>query len=530
MDLLFEEDDNSLRREYLLTAAGSPEINGTYTQNSDDGMFYNKRAGTGDPPGTLFIITLDTIAEKGEDSDVAWVLQSHNVQSHQVVSFYAAPCDDPESLSLPAKGWTALSGLEPVPRVYARPKQQPRDRASNLGIIDEDKERDFSLEPFWAPEEDILLSDEEVDMDQFNDWDEIREELAQAYEGDGDMEDEFEDLSSEGDSDYGDLDLPEDLMENFRDGQFGHKPKADNEGLFSSDRQRELFYPRGSTVDSDTSDDFCVIRHDTNEYDQETSEGRTSMSSQGDTDNKEEKPTKPVEENIEIGNSANLADKENNSTLNPQLVYARSRIGATTKDERPEVSASLYGCKILKMGSSEELNIRRLIEPVQDPFTPAHQRSRKNSDKQIDVDLISAFRESSESRTTQRKAGRNTGGKSTMDANLSNSDKNYRKRRLLSGNVETPSNVGEVNKGEEAKLNSKKSRLSETKGDQERLKLDNELHQLKTKMRKCDRLSKLRARGRTLTKEQQETLVNKSKHQRRIDELRKLFGSTVGKS
>merc|ERR1719320_1734458 len=80
-------------------------------------------------------------------------------------------------------------------------------------------------------------------------------------------------------------------MDNFRDGHFGHKPKGANELLLAQDRQREGYYPRGSTVDSDTSDELSIIRHDTNEFDQETSEGMTSTSSQGDVDVKEDKPS-----------------------------------------------------------------------------------------------------------------------------------------------------------------------------------------------------------------------------------------------
>jgi hypothetical protein len=183
----FEEGGNPLRREYLLTAAGSPEINGLYTQNSDDGMFYDKKAATGDPPGTIYIVTLDSFADKGEDFEVAWVLQSHNVETHRVISFYVAPCNDPESLSLPAKGWTVISGVEPVPKVFARPKVKPRDPASKLGIIEEDKERDFSLEPFWVPQEDRLPSEDGADMYQLYDWDEIREDIGQEQEDDGEM-------------------------------------------------------------------------------------------------------------------------------------------------------------------------------------------------------------------------------------------------------------------------------------------------------------------------------------------------------
>merc|ERR1711974_453486 len=52
--------------------------------------------------------------------------------------------------------------------------------------------------------------------------------------------------------------------------------------------------------------------------------------------------------------------------------------------------------------------------------------------------------------------------------------------------------------------------------------MEEEMHDLKVKMRKCDRLSKLRKRGRNLTKEQQDSLVHKSKYQRRIEELRRL--------
>jgi len=529
MDVLSDEEDNSLRRVYLLTAAGSPEINGTYTQNSDDGMFYNKRAAASDPPGTLFIITLDSIADRGEGFDVAWVLQSHDVESHRVVSFYAAPCDDPESLGLPAKGWTAISGIEPVPKVYARPKQEPRDRASTLDVIEEGKEKEFSLEPFWPDEEEILPSEDEANRDQFCDWDEIRGVLEHEYEVD--VQEESDELSSEDDSDY-DLELPDDLMDNYRDGHFGHKPKPEDEIKFSPDRQRELYYPRGSAVDSDTSDDLSIIRHDTNEFDQETSEGRTSTSSQGDGEEKEEKPSVQVVQNVHSEKKGQLACNVNNTSLNQQLLLnSRNHVGTKTVEkqraEPPIVCASLYGCKLIRSGSLEDLAIQPLIQRVKDPFTKAHQRFRKSQDQQTDVDLISAFKETSDSRPTQLRPGRVPRNKSATNSSSSKSD---RKRQVIPANVETPTNVAKVNNGEEVKLDRKVAQTSSTNRDEELLKLENELHQLKTKMRKCDRLSKLRNRGRSLTKEQQDTLVSKSKHQHRIEELRKLIGFNVGKS
>merc|ERR1711974_295155 len=52
--------------------------------------------------------------------------------------------------------------------------------------------------------------------------------------------------------------------------------------------------------------------------------------------------------------------------------------------------------------------------------------------------------------------------------------------------------------------------------------MEEEMHDLKVKMRKCDRLSKLRKRGRNLSKEQQALLLSKEKMKRRLDELKKL--------
>lgn len=495
MDILLEPEN--LRREYLLTSAGSQEINGTYSQNSEDGMFYNKRAATSDPPGIIFVITLDSLTDKGEDFDIAWVLQSHDTTSNEVVTFYAAPCDDPDSLGLPVKGWTAISGLEPLPRVFARPKQQPRDRASTLDIIEEDEEVDFSLDPFWAPDEDQGSEEDPGDLDQFYDWDEIRDDVDEEYE-DGEMG-EFEEQSSEGDSDYGEVELPDDLMANFRDGHFGHKA----EGRTS----------HSSEVDEKTK--TSISSEVVNE------KGMDLISRPGEGDEKEEQPPVPAAQNVKIVRAGGV-----NSALNQQLVFARNRGGVPLVDQRQKpINGSLYGCKVLKRGSREEAAIRMLITPVKDQFSPANPRYRKRSldGKQFDVDLITAVLDTSESRTVQRRARRNSGEKSP--------DRNRRRRmRTPPVNVETLVATDEVGTGKEVKVDQKMSQSSGRKDDPERLKLERELHLLKTKMRKCDRLSKLRDRGRSLTKEQQETLVNKSKHQHRIDELRRALGSDVGRS
>jgi len=53
--------------------------------------------------------------------------------------------------------------------------------------------------------------------------------------------------------------------------------------------------------------------------------------------------------------------------------------------------------------------------------------------------------------------------------------------------------------------------------------LEEEMHDLKVKMRKCDRLSKLRKRGRNLAKPQQTLLANKSRHQARLEEIKKIM-------
>merc|ERR1719289_73871 len=237
------------QREYLLTAAGSKEVNGSYTVSSENDLIYKKRHTTGDSSSVLYIITLDSLPDLGEDFEIAWVLQSHNAISDEAITFYATPCEDPDSLAFPIKGWIAVSGLEPVPRMFPRPIQHPRGRNSTLDIIEEDEEVDFSIEPFYADDHDPDDSNEEW-RGTFADWDE--------YAGD-DLDEEWNENysevpSSEGEeSDYGEIELPDDIMENFKEGQFVHKQRPQD----SSANDLRARSPRGvgNDADSDTSEE-----------------------------------------------------------------------------------------------------------------------------------------------------------------------------------------------------------------------------------------------------------------------------------
>merc|ERR1719419_498182 len=172
----------------------------------------------------VYIITLESLPELGEDFEVAWALQSHDADSDEVVTFYATPCEEPEAQGFPLIGWITVSGLEPVPRIFPRPIQLPRDRTSNLDIIEEDTERDFSIEPFWSNELNQEDSGDEC-LGMFHDWDQFGGDVADEDWRDG----EFDEQSSEGDdSDCGEVELPDDIMENFKDGTFVHKQKQVN--------------------------------------------------------------------------------------------------------------------------------------------------------------------------------------------------------------------------------------------------------------------------------------------------------------
>jgi len=558
MDIL-KESENPPKRECLLTAAGSQEVNGSYTQTSEEDLFYKKKYTAGDPAGIVYIITLESLPELGEDFEVAWALQSHDTVSDEVVTFYATPCDEPEAQGFPLKGWITISGLEPVPRIFPRPVQLPRDRASNLDIIVENLEQDFPIEPFWAENQNPQNAVDEEDMGMFDDWDEFRDDEEEVW-----RDNNYEEPSSEGeDSDYGEVELPDDIMANFQDGHFVHKHNPVDNSV--PDERAEAVSPLGNDVDSDTSEDNTVVRHDANRdslYDQSEASSKSLVS--GQVDEKEEveeedegdavKVELPPQRRMESGACTDRDYTETSEVdlKNPQLAYARSqgKEGEITivdlRTEPPSISGARIGSLVMRharvgSGQQDEIDFRvisspykPLIAPPKDPFISSKSRTGRDP---VDVDLIEGVK------SPRRKSGRVTG------SNESQRRKSQRKQPgKRSQNNEIPTNnngVGDEEK--EAKLSEvttekvtqtkteektdiNVSSQSESKRDPQREKLEEEMHQLKTKMRKCDRLSKLRKRGRTLSKEQQETLVHKSKYQKRIEELRKELGSDIGKS
>jgi len=567
----------SPKREYLLTAAGSKEVNGSYTVSSENDLIYKKRHTTGDSSSVLYIITLDSLPDLGEDFEIAWVLQSHNAISDEAITFYATPCEDPDSLAFPIKGWIAVSGLEPVPRMFPRPMQDPRGRSSTLDIIEEDEEVDFSIEPFYADDHDSDDSVEEF-RGTFADWDEFAGD-----DLDEDWNDNYsEEPSSEGeDSDYGEIELPDDIMENFEEGQFVRKQRPQD----SSADDLRAGSPRGAgnEVDSDTSEDDTETRHDTSRnsiIDHGELPDRLFMSSQPDEKDvvEVEQIVLPPQRRMESGiclDNLGREEKETTATatttnntvdlMNPHLAYARSLgvKGEITivdlRNDTPMITGARVGSRVLRhtrqgSGRQDELDFRiasppyrPLLAPPKDPFMPAitaHSRSRTSRDH-FDVDLISSVVPEKPIKAPRRKSARFTPGSNELPRRKSR-EKRGRKRTQ---NVEKTSAQGVEEKeskrdnkdpdlesvsqnilSQEAKPKAQPaSHKYERKRDTEREKLEEEMHQLKTKMRKCDRLSKLRKRGRNLTKEQQDSLVHKSKYQRRIEELRRLLGSDIGR-
>jgi len=570
------EPEYSPRREYLLTASGSEEVNGSYTVSSENDLFYKKRHSVCDSSSVVYIITLDSLPDLGENFEIAWVLQSHDAVSDEAVTFYATPCEDPDSVAFPLKGWIAVSGLEPVPRMFPRPMQHPRGRSSTLDIIEEDEEVDFSIEPFWAHDEDNDESNEEW-RGTFADWDE--------YAGD-DLDEEWnenysEEPSSEGEeSDYGEIELPDDIMENFEEGQFVHKQRPQD----SSANDQRTRSPRGASneVDSDTSEDYTEIRHDTSRnsiVDHGELPGMLSLPSQPDEkEMDEEKQIVFPAQRRESGVCSDNLDKEEEDTtasatttnntvdlMNPHLAHARSLgvKGEITmvdlRNDTPTITGARVGSRILRhsrrsSGRQDELDVRivsppyrPLIAPPKDPFIPAitvHSRSRTSRDH-MDVDLISSVVPEKPAKTPRRKSARlipggnelprrktreKRGKKRTQNVEETPAKGVQEKEAKRDNEVPAIESVSQSIPSEEVKRKAQPtSHNVERKRDPEREKLEEEMHQLKTKMRKCDRLSKLRKRGRNLTKEQQDSLVHKSKYQRRIEELRRLLGSDIGR-
>jgi len=244
---------------------------------------------------------------------------------------------------------------------------------------------------------------------------------------------------------------------------------------------------------------------------------------------------------------------------NPDLAFARSQgtVGEITivdlRTDPPGITGARIGSSIMRQGRAvsaqqDEMDFRiisppykPLIAPVKDPFissTPELKRSRSGQREHVDVDLISAL-VPPEVKTLQRV-------KSPVSRSPGKTKRGHKGKFLQSFEQQPITNVEQKEKKQdedgietsaqtipsstEVKKHVIASPPPEEKRDPVREKLEEEMHLLKTKMRKCDRLSKLRKRGRNLTKEQQETLVDKSKYQKRIDELRKLLGSDIGRS
>jgi len=550
-----QEQDNPPRRECLLTASGSKEVNGSYIQTSEEDLFYKKKYTAGDAAGIVYIITLESLPELGEDFEVAWALQSHDTDSDEVVTFYATPCEEPEAQGFPLIGWITVSGLEPVPRIFPRPMQLPRVRTSNLDIIEENMERDFSIEPFWANDH-----NQEDSRDQgegiFHDWDK--------FGGDDADEDwrhgEFDERSSDGDdSESEEVELPDDIMENFKDGTFVHKHNQVNP---TPNERPVALSPRGlGEVDSDTSEDFTVIKHDLREslFEGLESPMKPSVSTQPE-EMKEVKEEEQVNHDVLSERVESDSFSQNiESTVdlsNPDLAYARSQgtEGEITivdlRTEPPGITGARIGCSILRRekmvsGQEDERNFRiisprykPLIAPPKDPFTSATSELHgiRAAREHVDVDLISAVvpaevkspRQRVKSPVNRSPGKLQTSEKGKFAQSFDLPIVEHKEKKQDEDGIETSAQT--IPSWTEVKTDVIASPKPEEKRDPEREKLEEEMHQLKTKMRKCDRLSKLRKRGRNLTKEQQETLLDKSKYQKRIEELRRLLGSDIGRS
>merc|ERR1711920_700564 len=271
--------------------------------------------------------------------------------------------------------------------------------------------------------------------------------------------------------------------------------------------------------------------------------------------------------NLDTEEEGTTATTTNNTVdlMSPHLAYARSLgvKGEITivdlRNDTPMTTGARVGSRVLRhtrqgSGRQDELDFRiasppyrPLLAPPKDPFMPAitvHSRSRTSRDH-IDVDLISSVVPEKPTKAPRRKSARFNPGSNELPRRKSR-EKRGRKRTQ---NVEKtsaevveekePSRKNKVPDLDSVRQNipsegvkpkaQPTSNKFERKRDPEREKLEEEMHQLKTKMRKCDRLSKLRKRGRNLTKEQQDSLVHKSKYQRRIEELRRLLGSDIGR-
>jgi len=569
------EDFDQRRLEFFLAGAGSTDVNGSYTQTNseEDEIFYEKRPKdswyinreNGESTGLVFIITQDSLPEKGEDFEVAWVLKSPDA-----VIFYAAPSLEEDEEMPPLKGWVALEGLEPAPSlIIERPVQHPRECVSNLDIIVEDEEREFSL-PYWEPDDQKVPGsvDEMEPYDTWIGWD-----------------------SGQDDSD--EIELPTDLMDNFKDGIFNHRTRT-NSVERMSDGERRSFDDRegkddgGNNIfmDSESSEDQCIVRHDTLEYD---SSGRldriSSISSQGDGEpyelNEEltvESPRGGLDES-DMTSSTSQLDQVNSkqeskeAPLSLEIKCRKSEelsappLGQENGNDSARSPRSLpspgkregsrHGSQVIRRSGSQKQLVITLPE---DPFsTPSHSRYRRSRDY-IDVDLVTAPPELLAALSPRRKSARRSSGRnfetefpfqmrrrrsserrSPRGRERSNSNDNTagRERSNSNDNSDEPEGkpITERKKSEEVavisdvKEDEKKVPQQEEDGNRSKLKkeeileLQKEAHLLKTKMRKCDRISKVRKRGTSLSKKQQELLVKKSNYQHRYEEIKKLLGS-----
>jgi len=586
------------RCEFFLAGAGSPDVNGSYVQTSTevDVVFYEKRPSdnwflngeTGKSTGLVFIITLDSLPDMGEDFELAWVLKST-----EAVIYYAAPFEEDEEMP-PLKGWVAVEGLLPVPsHLIERPILPPRDRTSNLDIIVEDEERDFSL-PYWEPDEqEIPGSIVETDtFDPFFGWDnDYGEDDSGGYSSEQDDSDEIE--------------LPTDLMDNFKDGMFNHKLKTDSDSVErnsverrSSDQQRRSYGHQGGEGKFDTGDnifleeessefDECIVRHDTEEFEIRGEPfSRSSTSGQGDVEQNEEgieSPRSPSQGELDESETTsssfsrgrqannNQESKENQISLDikseelnekpisPRNANDKAR-SPRNKNENPRSprnasdrphspvrrDGSLRGCRVLRgTGANHKAPVISLPE---DPFsTPSHSRYRRSRDY-IDIDLVTAPPELLSVLSPRRKSQRRISGRNSFEdfpiqmPRRRSSERSYEydipneAENKENKPLERKNSVEKGNLLDDFKQKREKSPVVDEKANRLKLqkleiqKLQNEAHQLKTKMRKCDRISKVRKRGTTLSKIQQELLVNKSKYQHRYEEIKKLLGSDNIKS
>lgn len=458
------------KKALLITCAGSTHVNGVYSRmgeddgdlNSGAGFLFEKNRASDDPRGTIFIITLDSQPGMGEELE--WVIQSHDAISDKVVTYYSAPVYDFEKL--PFKGWSIVSGIEPPPRISERPKIRSRfqvPKMASLGIIGEDDEREFSVDPFVACDLPVTGTGElgyshpeADDDDPFLSW-----------------FDNYKENNEDGEQDEA-IELPEGLMGAFKDGQFTDLSEMGR------------VTPRGDRSPRD-----------------DNSDGKWDSDDEDRNDLREEKES--LFEHWEEASVMSYVSERSN-----RYRYIKQDLPTSILTQIDESEDDFMELD-LSDGRFEFHGTKPLIVPGKGTF------GRPGRDS-IDIDLIGVIGDVSVSRTKRQKSLEKPRKSNTSTIlGLQSSDDvgvrmNESKEATSSDNVKTDLDIDMSTEADE-------------KDDDQRIMLQKELHDLKIKVRKCDRTMKLRKR-RPLTTMQEELLANTSDYQERIVVLLNLLAPT----